>query len=109
MARVGRPAAVARLQRSGRAVVNWVFRDRRTGAIVIGQFPNVPLLAWLVLSGLGWLWHPPGAWGTALAVITTAALGVWSVDELMRGVNPWRRSLGGAVLGYILVSWATAR
>jgi hypothetical protein len=108
MARVERPAAVARLQRTGRSALNWVFRDRRTGAIVIGQFPNVPLLAWLALSALGWVWHPPGAWGTALAVTTTAALGLWAVDELMRGVNPWRRALGAAVLCYIVVSWAAA-
>jgi hypothetical protein len=27
----------------------------------------------------------------------------WAVDELIRGVNPWRRFLGGAVLaGQIL-------
>jgi hypothetical protein len=26
------------------------------------------------------------------------ALAVWAGDELLRGVNPWRRCLGGAVL-----------
>jgi hypothetical protein len=41
----------------------------------------------------------PGGWlGTVLAVIAAGALAVWSIDELLRGVNPWRRILGGAVL-----------
>jgi hypothetical protein len=36
--------------------------------------------------------------GTVVAVVATVALLVWSVDELVRGVNPWRRLLGGGVL-----------
>jgi len=88
-------------------VLNWLFRDRRTGAIVIAQFPNAPLIAWLALSVIAWLWRPTGGWGTALAVMTTAALSIWAVDEAARGVNPWRRSLGVAVLGYLIVTWAS--
>ena len=91
-----------------RAVLNWLFRDRRTGAIVVAQFPNAPLMAWLVLSGLGLLWHPRAGWGTALAVMTTAALGIWAVDETARGVNSFRRFLGVGVLGYLIVSVAAS-
>jgi len=36
-------------------------------------------------------------------VLATAGLVWWAIDELFRGVNPWRRLLGGAVLaGQIL-------
>jgi len=31
-------------------------------------------------------------------VLAAGALIWWAVDELIRGVNPWRRLLGGAVL-----------
>jgi len=92
-----------------RAVLNWLFRDRRTGAIVVAQFPNAPLMAWLALLGLGLLWQPRAGWGTALAVMTTAALGIWAVDETVRGVNPFRRFLGVGVLGYLIVSFVASR
>ena len=41
---------------------------------------------------------PGGAFGTLVTVIATAALLWWAVDEIVRGVNPFRRLLGGAVL-----------
>jgi hypothetical protein len=31
--------------------------------------------------------------------VATGALVIWALDELIRGVNPWRRVLGGVVLG----------
>jgi hypothetical protein len=30
--------------------------------------------------------------------VAGVALAVWAVDEIVRGVNPWRRILGAAVL-----------
>jgi len=33
-------------------------------------------------------------------VVATGSLIVWSLDELVRGVNPWRRLLGIVVLIY---------
>jgi hypothetical protein len=36
--------------------------------------------------------------GTAVEVTGTAALVIWAVDEIVRGVNPWRRMLGAVVL-----------
>ena len=38
---------------------------------------------------------------TALRVVGLAALGWWAVDEVVRGVNPWRRLLG--VVGCVIV------
>ena len=42
---------------------------------------------------------PGGSLGTGLDVIAAFALLVWAVEELVRGVNPFRRLLGAAVLG----------
>lgn len=40
-------------------------------------------------------------------VLTVAFKGfllVWAADEILRGVNPWRRCLGAAVLIYELAT-----
>ena len=77
----------------------WWFESRTTGEITIAQFPNWPLFAiagcWVarqvvddgstVHDGLGWALH--GLWL------------YWGGDELIRGVNPWRRVLGATVVG----------
>jgi hypothetical protein len=85
-------------------VVDWFLRDRRTGRIVIGQWPNAPLVVWLVASAARALSGLDGAWGTALRVVATLALGWWAVDEIARGVNPWRRLLGAVVLAGLAAS-----
>lgn len=79
-------------------MIDWLFRDRRTGRIVIAQVPNLPLGLFLVAAGLRWLLDPAGAARTALTVVATGALLWWAVDEVARGVNPWRRLLGAVVL-----------
>ena len=83
--------------RMGRAV-DWMFRNRETGRITIVQFPNVPLGVFIVASILSAVAHPAGTAGVVLRVIATGALVVWAVVEVIRGVNPWRRLLGGGVL-----------
>lgn len=83
-------------------MVDWVFRDRRTGRIVVGQWPTAPLGVWLGATVLRWLLDPGGGWRTALDVVAGVALAVWAVDEIVRGVNPWRRALGTVVLGGLL-------
>lgn len=81
-----------------RSGVDWLFRDRTTGRITIAQFPNAALGVFLLASVLRLLLDPDGPAGTALNVLATGGLVWWAVDELVRGVNPWRRLLGGAVL-----------
>jgi len=83
--------------RTGR-IVDWLFRDRRTGRIVIVQRPNVALGIFLVVAVARRLADPTGAARTALGVLATTSLLWWAVDEVVRGVNPWRRLLGAAVL-----------
>jgi hypothetical protein len=79
-------------------VVDWMLRDRRTGRIVIAQWPNTPLAVWLVASVVRAVLDPGGRWGTAVRVVAAIALGWWATDEILRGVNPWRRLLGTVVL-----------
>jgi hypothetical protein len=77
---------------------DWLFRDRETGKIVIWQWPNAPLIVFLVASVAKRAFHPHGSMGTVLTAVTVASLVWWAGDEVLRGVNPFRRLLGGAVL-----------
>jgi hypothetical protein len=83
------------------AWADWFFRDQRSGRIVVAHIPNVAILLWMgtlvarqfVESGT-----------TARSIVDwtgSIALGWWAIDELVRGVNPWRRSLG--LIGCIAV------
>nr|WP_082503820.1 MULTISPECIES: hypothetical protein [unclassified Methylobacterium] len=81
--------------------VDWVFRDRRTGAITIAQRPNAPLLIFAACALIDGIVAPEGSWGIALRAAGALALAYWALDELLRGVNPWRRGLGAATLGFL--------
>lgn len=85
------------------AAFDWLFRNRRTGGITIGQFPNAPLLIWLAASAAGLILDPKGDVRSALDIVGTLALAWWAVDEIVRGVNPFRRMLGAAVLGALVL------
>ena len=85
-----------------RSVVDWIFRDRQTGRIVIAQRPNIPLFIWLVATAVSWFLH--GTAHTVVSGVGTVALVIWAVAEIARGVNPWRRTLGAVVLVALLVS-----
>lgn len=78
--------------------IDWLFRDRKTGRITIAQFPNAALWVFLAATVLRWLFDPAGDIGTGLQLLAAGALIWWAAEELVRGVNPWRRLLGGAVL-----------
>lgn len=39
------------------SALGWLFRDRQTGHIVIAQFPNVPLVVWIIATSLRSLGH----------------------------------------------------
>nr|WP_082513822.1 hypothetical protein [Methylobacterium sp. Leaf465] len=86
--------------------IDWFFRDRKTGAITIGQWPNAPLLIFIGCALVGWLDGPGGRIGPYLRILGAAALAWWAVDEVVRGVNPWRRCLGAGVLAFL--AWKLA-
>jgi tetrahydromethanopterin S-methyltransferase subunit D len=79
-------------------VVDWWFRNRETGEITIGQPPNPPVKVAMVAFGLRVILRPPGLLGTALGAVGTGAVVYWAGDEVLRGVNPYRRLLGATTL-----------
>ena len=94
---------IATISRASRRASGWLFRDRRTGRIVVAQPPNAPLLVFLGATAVRVLVHPHGAVGTVVSAVGTVALAWWSVDEVLRGVNPFRRVLGAVVLAGVVV------
>jgi hypothetical protein len=86
--------------------VNWLFRNRETGEITIAQAPNPPLWVFLAATIVRAIFRPEGTVGTVLRIVGTGALAWWAVDEIARGVNPFRRILGGVVLAGIVAGLA---
>lgn len=83
-----------------RRMLDWVWRSRETGRITIVQFPNAAL--WLFLGTVVLGRVVSGSAGTATGWVGVVGLGWWALDEVVRGVNPWRRCLG--VAGCALVA-----
>jgi len=78
------------------------FRDPE-GRIVIAQFPNWPLWVWLAAT----VFEHTLASGDGLALarlISFAAIVYWAYLEIVAGVNPFRKVLGGSVLLFVLYS-----
>ena len=88
------------------AMVSWLFRNRVTGEITIAQRPNPSLLLFLGLYLLRAVTSPSGAAAKGLGVAVSGTLGWWATDELVRGVNPFRRILGACALGIAVASLA---
>lgn len=87
-------------------MIDWLFRNRETGRITIAQAPNLSLGIFLATAVARWVLHPAGTIRSGLQVVGAGALIWWSVDEIIRGVNPWRRILGAIVLTSTLVGLA---
>lgn len=87
-----------------RRILNWFFRNRETGAITVAQWPNLVLWIVIVAAVLLWIWPSPGQVSIALAVVVKGGLLIWAADEIVRGVNPWRRCLGAAVAVYEIMT-----
>jgi hypothetical protein len=80
-----------------------MFEDRTTGRIVVAQAPNV--LLWLVIGS--WLAKQVVSADTPIGIlfawIEVVTLGLWGIDELVTGVNPWRRILGAIVFTFVVL------
>ncbi len=72
---------------------DWWFRDCR-GRVVVAQPPNLTLWIWIAATVIRVVVDPTGTIGTAVRVVGVVALLAWALDEIVRGVNPWRRLLG---------------
>lgn len=83
--------------------LRWWFENRSTGDITVAQFPNWPLFA---IAGLS-LARTVASDGSSVADVSSVAVTglwlYWGADEVVRGVNPWRRVLGVAVIGWQVV------
>ncbi len=82
----------------------WWFENRHTGRVTIAQIPNWPI--WCI--GVGWLARLALTDGsTAHDIVGWMIRGLWltwGADELIRGVNPWRRLLGATVIAWQVIS-----
>ncbi|MEM9201216.1 MAG: hypothetical protein AAGC53_06135 [Actinomycetota bacterium] len=80
----------------------WWFENRETGKITVAQPPNRPLA--LAFVGIIGDWIFGGFFGGVFGWLATVGIAWWAMDEIVRGVNPWRR-----VLGIAGVVWVLAR
>ncbi|MVT49513.1 hypothetical protein GPL17_03330 [Bradyrhizobium yuanmingense] len=87
-----------------RRFLDWFFRSRETGAITIAQWPNLILWIVIVAGLLLWIWPSAGRASVVLTIVFKGGLMIWGADEIVRGVNPWRRCLGAAVVVYALTT-----
>lgn len=77
--------------------LDWWVRDQN-GGLTLAQWPNPALAVWLVTVVVAWTGVLGAARTATLADVGRGALVVWALDELLRGVNPFRRLLGAVVL-----------
>jgi hypothetical protein len=89
-----------------RRAVRWMFVNRRNGGITVAQWPNVALSVFIALSVAGRLNIAKGTPQTTLRLLSAVAILVWAADELIRGVNPFRRILGLGVLLATIIGFA---
>jgi hypothetical protein len=82
----------------GRRGVDWLFRSRKTGKLTVAQMPNAPLALFVGFRVAQALVSPHGTAHDVLRWLAIAALSWWGLDEVLRGVNPFRRILGAAAL-----------
>jgi hypothetical protein len=90
--------------RSRQPVIPWFFRNRKTGEITVAQRPNLALGVFLAATVARWLLGGGGPISRGLSLIAGGAVIWWAADEVVRGVNPWRRVLGAAVLTALAVN-----
>jgi hypothetical protein len=89
-----------------RRIVRWMFVNRRTGGITVAQWPNAALSVFIALSITRRFNIPKGTSQIALRPLSAVAILVWGTDELIRGVNPFRRILGLLVVVATIGSFA---
>lgn len=77
------------------------WRDDK-GRIVIWQTPNIYLIAWAVLTVVSLFFN--GTIATVFSWLGNIALLTWSILEITKGVNYFRRLLGLLVLVFVIMS-----
>lgn len=78
------------------------FCSDKDGKIVIGQFPNFPLILWFLTKGMSLVTNNKGL-KTSLDIASLIFLTIWALLELTRGVNSFRKTLGAITLVFIAI------
>jgi hypothetical protein len=92
---------------SVRRAARWLFVNRQTDGFTVVQWPNLALWAYLVCAVVLRLGPGRGGVHSVVRVLSDVAVVIWSADEIVRGVNPFRRLLGAAVLGLSVYGFVT--
>jgi len=79
-----------------------IYKDKEDKVVII-QFPNLPLITWLITTVAGKFIHNVGI-SDFLSVVAFGALFTWAWLELFQGVTYARRILGLVVFIYLLHS-----
>lgn len=88
---------------------NWMFRSRETGKITVGQPSNATMKV-LQRTTLVGVMLPKSRARTGAGVVAITALAAWGADELLRGVNPFRRLQGAlALVGIVYLARRRSR
>jgi len=78
----------------------WWFENRNTGDVTVAQFPNWPLFAIGAATVVQQLAQSGSQLARGSDWAVTGLWLYWGGDELLRGVNPWRKLLGALVIGW---------
>lgn len=73
------------------------------GNVVLWQRPNVWFITWIIGLTVSWF-LPPSELTASLRFMGFAALFVWALQEIFRGVNYFRRLLGLAILVLLILN-----
>ncbi len=79
------------------------FWEDTHGRVVVWQKPNIWLTTWFIAMVIGWFL--PNGWSEKfLSFVSLFAIIIWSILELTKGVNYFRRLLGLLILLTLVVS-----
>jgi hypothetical protein len=87
------------------STIGKLFRNPRTGDVVVVQMPNIPLWLFLAATAIRMALHPHGDAATAVSLVAGLSLAVWAVLEIVKGESPFRGVLGAIVLAGGIVSY----
>jgi hypothetical protein len=80
------------------------FWEDKNGNIVVVQKPGLPIIVFIV-AAIIYVLFQNGGFGKFFGWVAVAALVVWALLEIFRGVNYFRRLLGVAVLLLVALFW----
>lgn len=79
------------------------FKDK-DDTIVIGQWPNIPIIGWLIFKVASMLANDTRL-EAGFSTISTAFLFTWAFLEIQSGVNYFRKLLGLVVMTALVIGF----